>query len=186
MNKDNRRISILLAHPNINESRANKELIEAVKDLNFVTVYNIYEDFQEMFNPEPWSQIMHESAALVFQFPLYWMAAPYKLKKWQEEVFTHLSQTPMVIGKPLMVVTTLGADEDSYRSGGKNHFTVDEILRPYQASAINAGMSWETPLVVYEIGSENTGRNLTQTAIQYKEKLQQLKGIDIVKISQDW
>ena len=39
-----------------------------------------------------------------------------------------------------MVVTTAGSEHDAYRSGGRNRFTVDELLRPYQASAVHAGM----------------------------------------------
>lgn len=186
MSKDNRRISIVLAHPNINESRANKELLDSVKEMDYVTVYNVYEDFPELYDPEIWSQIMLESSALIFQFPLYWMSAPYKLKKWQDEVFTYLSQTPMVMGKPLMVVTTTGSGKDSFRSGGRNRFTIDELLRPYQASALNAGMKWETPIVVYEIGSEDTGRNLSQAAILYKEKLEALRESNSMTIMQEW
>ena len=52
-----------------------------------------------------------------------------------------------------MVVTTAGSEHDAYRSGGRNRFTVDELLRPYQASAVHAGMIWQTPLVVYGMGT---------------------------------
>ena len=80
------------------------------------------------------------------------MSAPSLLKKWQDEVFTHLSKTPAVAGKPLMIVTTTGSEYDAYRSGGRNRFTTDELLRPYQGSAIHSGMAWQTPIVAVTQG----------------------------------
>ena len=58
------------------------------------------------------------------------MSAPSLLKRWLDEVFTYLAKTPAVAGKTLMVVTTAGSEHDAYRSGGRNRFTVDELLRP--------------------------------------------------------
>ena len=43
MNKDLRKVVILLAHPNIKASQANKALIDAVSDIEGVAVFNLYE-----------------------------------------------------------------------------------------------------------------------------------------------
>ena len=40
MNKDLRKVVILLAHPNIKGSQANKALIDAVSDIEGVAVFN--------------------------------------------------------------------------------------------------------------------------------------------------
>ncbi|MDH6306676.1 glutathione-regulated potassium-efflux system ancillary protein KefG [Parabacteroides sp. PF5-5] len=186
MSKEVNRVSIILAHPNINESRANRELISSVKEMGNVSVYNLYEDFQQFFDPIIWKQIMLESSALVFQFPIYWMGAPYMLKKWQEEVFAELSQTPMVIGKPLQIVTTVGSSEKTYRSGGKYRFTMDEILRPYQVSAIYAGMKWQTPIIIYDMGAEEIGRNLSEGAILFKEKIESFTNASQLNVLSNW
>ena len=73
------------------------------------------------------------------------MSAPSLLKKWQDEVFTFLSKTPAVAGKPLTVVTTTGSEYEAYRSGGRNRFTTDELLRPYQVNGkpLLLFMGWE-------------------------------------------
>ncbi len=42
MNKDLRKVVILLAHPNMKVSQANKALIDAVGDLEGVAVFNLY------------------------------------------------------------------------------------------------------------------------------------------------
>ena len=87
MNKDLRKVVILLAHPNIKESQANKALVDAVSDMEGVAVFNLYELSQEIaFNVDEWSKIISDASAVIYQFPFYWMSAPSLLKKWQDEV----------------------------------------------------------------------------------------------------
>lgn len=43
MGKDSKQIVVLLAHPNIKESQANKALIEAVSDMKEVPIYKLHE-----------------------------------------------------------------------------------------------------------------------------------------------
>ena len=96
--------------------------------------------------------------------------------KWQDEVFTFLSKTPAVAGKPLTVVTTTGSEYEAYRSGGRNRFTTDELLRPYQVNAIHSGMSWQTPIVVYGMGTADAGKNIAEGANLYKQRVEMLIG----------
>lgn len=85
-------------------------------------------------------------------------------------------KTPAVAGKPLTVVTTTGSEYEAYRSGGRNRFTVDELLRPYQVSAIHSGMSWQTPIVVYGMGTADAGKNIAEGANLYKQRVEMLIG----------
>lgn len=176
MNKDLRKVVILLAHPNMKESQANKALIDAVNDIEGVAVFNLYDQQGASFDVDEWSKIISGASALIYQFPFHWMAAPSLLKKWQDEVFTFLSKTPAVAGKPLTVVTTTGSEYEAYRSGGRNRFTVDELLRPYQVSAIHSGMSWQTPIVVYGMGTADAGKNIAEGANLYKQRVEMLIG----------
>lgn len=177
MDKSTKQVVVLLAHPNIESSQANKALMDAIKDLEEVAVYNLYEMHQEdAFNIDLWSKIIYRSSALVFQFPFYWMSAPSLLKKWQDEVFTYLAKTPAVAGKALLVAVTTGSEYNAYRSGGRNNFTIDELLRPYQGSAIHAGMVWQTPVVAYGMGTADAGKNIAESANNYKQKVESLIG----------
>lgn len=169
MNRKLGQVVVLLAHPNFGASVANKELYDTVKEIEGVTIYNLYEKSKENFEVEEWSRILTDASMLIFQFPFYWMSAPYILKKWQEEVFTHVAKTPAIAGKPMTVVTTVGSDSEAYRSGGRNHFTVDELLRPYQVAAIASGMRWQTPIVVYGTASADPAKSISQGANQYKK-----------------
>lgn len=89
-----------------------------------------------------------------------------------------------VAGKTLMVVTTAGSEHDAYRSGGRNRFTVDELLRPYQASAVHAGMIWQTPLVVYGMGTSEASKNIAEGINCYKQRIEALVKKDI--FSDNW
>lgn len=147
MDKDLKKVVVLLAHPNMENSQANKALLDAIKDIEDVAIFNLYEMLeQDILNMDAWSRIISHANAVVYQFPFYWMSAPSLLKKWQDGIFTYLAKTPAVAGKPLLVVTTTGSEFDAYRSGGRNRFTVDELLRPYQGGAVHAGMVWEHPM----------------------------------------
>ena len=160
MNKDLRKVVILLAHPNIKGSQANKALIDAVSDIEGVAVFNLYELSEDIaFNVDEWSKIISDASAVIYQFPFYWMSAPSLLKKWQDEV---------------MIVTTTGSEYDAYRSGGRNRFTTDELLRPYQGSAIHSGMAWQTPIVVYGMGTADAGKNIAEGANSYKQRIEML------------
>ena len=162
MDKDSKQVVVLLTHPNIKESRANKALMDAISDMGEVAIYNLYEmRVEDAFNAEIWSTIISHASALVFQFPFYWMSAP------------------AVAGKTLMVVTTAGSEHDAYRSGGRNRFTVDELLRPYQASAVHAGMVWQTPLIVYGMGTSEASKNIAEGINCYKQRIEALVKKDI-------
>ena len=152
MNKDLRKVVILLAHPNMKGSQANKALIDAVGDIEGVAVFNLYELSPDIaFNVDEWSKIISDASAVIYQFPFYWMSAPSLLKKWQDEVFTFLSKTPAVAGKPLTVVTTTGSEFDAYRS-----------------------MVWQTPIVVYGMGTADAGKNIAEGANTYRQRVEML------------
>ena len=173
MDKGIKQVVVLLAHPDIKSSQANKALMDAIKELEEVAVYNLYEMRPEdAFNVDSWSKIISQASAIVFQFPLYWMSAPSLLK------------TPAVAGKALLVAVTTGSEYSAYRSGGRNNFTIDELLRPYQGSAIHAGMVWQTPVVAYGMGTADAGKNIAEGVNNYKVRIESLVGKN--HVGNDW
>ena len=64
MNKDLRKVVILLAHPNMKESQANKALIDAVSDIEGVAVFNLYDQQGASFDVDEWSKIISDASAL--------------------------------------------------------------------------------------------------------------------------
>jgi glutathione-regulated potassium-efflux system ancillary protein KefG len=164
-----RKTVILLAHPDFGNSKANRALAEAVNGVAGVSVTNLYE---APFTPETYSRLLSGAASVVFQFPFYWASAPSLLKKWCDEVFIGL--TEQVKGIKLMVATTTGSEYDAYRSGGRNRYTLDELLRPYQLLANHSGMIWQTPFAVYGASLPTAAQHIAAGATAYREKIEAL------------
>lgn len=171
---ENKKVVILLAHPNMQASQANKALINAVKDLPQVEIIDLYASPDKPFDAKAHEAKIKAARAVVFQFPFYWASAPSQLKKWIDEVFTPWAGSDVIKGKPLMVATTTGSEYDAYRSGGRNHFTMDELLRPYQLVANHSGMVWQTPFVVYGMGTPQAAENLKAGAADYRKRIEKL------------
>lgn len=71
-------VLILLGHPNMEESNANRAMIEAVKNLGQVKVMDVY---AEEFTADSYRQAVRETSTLVLQFPFYWASAPSGMKR---------------------------------------------------------------------------------------------------------
>ena len=171
VDKNNNDILILLVHPDLKNSKANKALINAVEDLPNVKVIDLYDTPMDV---EYYKKALNEAKAVIFQFPFYWASAPSVLKKWCDEIFTSFGQTPVIQKKPLLVVTTTGSEYEAYRAGGRNQFTIDELLRPYQLLANHSGMIWQTPFVVYGVGLPNGEESIAMGAKAYRERIETL------------
>ena len=165
-------VLILLAHPDMTSSKANAAMIEAVKDLSFVRIINIYE---APFEAGTYTEAFREAKHVVFQFPFYWASAPHMLKKWCDELFGAILSNPGVKGKTLTVATTTGSEYEAYRSGGRNMYTMDELLRPYQLLANHSGMVWQTPFVLYGTSLPDAEDRIKKGAIAYKELVNGMK-----------
>jgi len=165
---DKKEVLILLAHPDMSTSKANAAMIDAVKDFPFVRIINIYE---APFDVRTYTEAFREAKHIVFQFPFYWASAPHLLKKWCDELFGTLMSDPGVKGKTLTVATTTGSEYEAYRSGGRNRYTIDELLRPYEVLAHHSGMLWQTPFVLYGTSLPDAQKRISLGAAGYKGRI---------------
>jgi len=125
----------------------------------------------EEFTADNYRQAVKDASVLVLQFPFYWASAPSEIKRWQDEIFFQFMEiTP---GKKMLIATTTGSEYEAYRSGGRNGFTMDELLRPYQVSTKVAGMEWLTPFVLHSAGDDNA---VASGAIKYKRLIESFVG----------
>ena len=164
-------VLVLVAHPNLKESTANKALYDVATGVDKVEVIDLYS--LKKFNVDEFKEKVDKVNAIVFQFPFYYASAPAKMKEWIDDVFYMFSKES-IQGKALMVAVTTGSEESAYRSGGRNMFTVDELLRPYQLTANHSGMVWQTPFVVYGMSTKEAEKNLSAACKSYKTTLETL------------
>jgi glutathione-regulated potassium-efflux system ancillary protein KefG len=148
------RILILLAHPALQKSRVNKVLIQHVKDIDGVTLHDLYEMYPDFHIDIVYEQeLLTKNDIIIFQYPLFWYNVPALLKEWQELVLAHRwaygKGGVALRGKKLLCAITTGAREKLYHKEGFNRFTVKEYLNPISQLAYVCGMDFLPPFVVH-------------------------------------
>lgn len=131
---------VIIAHPNMKESKINKtwkERLKRERDITIHDLYGIYKDGE--INIENEHELLLSHHRIVFQFPLYWYSSPSLLKKWQDEVLTrgwaYGSIGNKLQGKEFILAISTGGPRDSYEAGGYNNFSMSEFTKPFQAMA---------------------------------------------------
>ena len=160
MDKSAKQVVVLLAHPDIKSSQANKALADAIKELEEVAIYNLYEMRPEdAFNVDLWSKIISQASTLVFQFPLYWMSAPSLLKKWQDGDIFHKS-LEIREGHPSFVFYE--GPPSANGMPGIHHViarSIKDIFCRYKTMKgylVNRKAGWDTHGLPVELGVEKT------------------------------
>ncbi|PAF54221.1 hypothetical protein BKH42_01560 [Helicobacter sp. 13S00482-2] len=163
---------IILAHPNIKNSKINKTLCETIKNMPNVTLHNLYEIYPDSkIDASKEIELLKSNDKIVFQFPLYWFSSPSILKEWLDVVFSSIlygKEPKMLSGKTFQIITSMGAPEERYTPGGRNQKSIDDILIPFNLSATYMGMNAKSPFGIYD-AMGITDELLSKVAIQYKE-----------------
>ena len=162
-----RRILILFAHPVLERSRVNRRLMEGVRDLEGVTVHDLYEEYPTLAIDVPREQALCvEHDVLVLQHPFYWYSAPAIIKEWLDLVLDHGwaygKGGTALHGKLMFNAITTGGSDDAYHHDGYNRFTMRELLTPFDQTAHLVGMTYLAPFVVHgalRIGSDGAAAN---------------------------
>jgi putative NADPH-quinone reductase len=129
---------VLVFHPNLEESRVNRAIAEGLEHSDDVIVrrmYDLYPDFKIDVAEEQ----KHLAAAdrIILQFPFYWYSTPALLKQ---------CTGTQLHGKELLVSTTTGAV--GYQRDGEVKYTVEELLRPLQATSNLIGTKYLRPFIL--------------------------------------
>jgi glutathione-regulated potassium-efflux system ancillary protein KefG len=151
-----KKILILFAHPAFQKSRGNRRLVNAIRGLAGVTfrdLYELYPDFNIHVAQE--QQLLLDHDVIVFHHPFYWYSSPALLKEWQDLVlehgFAYGPEATALKDKWLLTVMTTGGGEEAYRHEGYNHFTIPELLQPFEQTAWLCKMLYLPPFVVHGV-----------------------------------
>ncbi len=146
-----------LFHPNIQESRGNRILIDAIRKIENIEPRNLYQLYPGgSIDVQQEQELLVSHDLIVFQHPFYWYSSPSLMKEWQDKVLEAGFAYPPKLGKALhgkhwLSVITSGGPDWSYLSGGYNNFTMSELLRPFQQTANLCGMKWNVPFIVHGV-----------------------------------
>ncbi len=168
-------VLVLLAHPNIDESHANKLIINELKQIKTVAVRDLsklYPDFK--INVEAEHDALLKANIIVFQFPLFWYSVPPILKQWMDSVLTHGfafgENGDRLKDKELWVSVTAGGPEDSYSSNGYNNYKLEQLLYPLYQTANHTHMKLTQVVKSFKMEYiPNIQNNLEDVELKAKE-----------------
>ena len=174
-----KKILILFAHPAFQKSLINKTLIEAIKDLEGVTINNLYEKYPDFFIDVPVEQkLLTEHDIIIWHHPFYWFSAPALIKEWMDLVlqhgFAYGTHGRALEGKWAMSCISTGGRKEVYSADGKNRYTINQFLAPFIQSASLCRMTNLPPFVVHGSHTLN-GDQIKKYADDYKSVIKLLR-----------
>ncbi|WP_426450174.1 NAD(P)H-dependent oxidoreductase [Paenibacillus sp. S-38] len=162
---------VLVVHPNLAASRVNRRWAEEIGKQEGVTVHRLYEAYPDWQIDVAKEQALLEAHdRVVLQFPFYWYSSPPLLKKYLDDVLTYGwaygSSGTKLRGKELLVAISLGGTLEDYQPGGRNQFTIPELLRPIQATSNMIGTKY-LPVFAYGGVLQQSEEDLDRSAELY-------------------
>lgn len=124
---------VVFAHPYLEHSNSNAELINFYVRQQHFTLRDLYEEYPD-FHIAAFRERkrIKNYERFIFQFPLIWFGMPPLLKLWIDEVFDRdwlkeENYNPLE-GKEVYILVTTGGKERSFHRNGTYQFTVEELI----------------------------------------------------------
>lgn len=167
---------VLAAHPQWRESRVNRQMVLATRELAGVDTHDLYAHYPDYAIDVPAEQARVAAAQLlVLLHPVQWYSMPALLKLWLDEVLTYgWAYGPggtALAGKDLWLVCTTGGPEASYHPQSYNRYFFDAFLPPYEQTAALCGMRFLPPLVLHGAHSASDAEVAAHVAT-FRDRLQ--------------
>jgi glutathione-regulated potassium-efflux system ancillary protein KefF len=153
-------ILVIVAHPELEQSRANRRLLQAARALQqrapagrlaVRDLYALYPDY--LIDVAVEQAALAAARLVVWQQPIRWYSMPPLLKLWLDDVLTfgwaYGPDGNNLRGKDLWLVASTGGPEDSYRPDSYNRYFFEAFLPPYEQTAALCGMRFLPPLILH-------------------------------------
>lgn len=168
-------ILILFAHPLLEKSRVQNELLLQARSIKGVTINDLYERYPEFdIDIEREKKLLLANDIIIWQHPFYWYSAPALLKQWQDLVLEHGwaygKKGTMLAGKKVFNVITSGGSSEAYQTNGYNKYPLEDFLRPFQRTAQLCNMTYWPPFWVPGVHKMETSQ-IKEYGVQYKNLL---------------
>lgn len=180
---------IIVSHPDIETSNSQQFLKEALamrKDITYHHLETVYPDGYIDARRE--QELIRQHDRIIFQFPFYWYSSPPMLKQWQDTVliehFAYGDQGDALRDKSFGIVVVIGVAKHAYQMGGKEQFSIDQLLTPYQAMAHKTGMKLLKPFPIYQF-AYMTDRAKQSLLIAYQQYMT-LSDVDSLSQRTQW
>lgn len=168
---------MILAHPNFDQSIANKTIIETLQttqnDLEIRNIFQLYPDYQIDIAAEQAALLRHD--LIILQYPMYWFNMPAILKSWFDQVLTYQfaygSKGDKLKSKKLLSSLTVGQPEQNFIQD--QELLMNGFLLSIQKSAEYTQMENLTPFILYDISTVigHTQQDIQSKAQRHAQKL---------------
>lgn len=124
---------VLFAHPYLEHSKSNRELINFYVRHQHYTFRDLYEEFPDFHIPAfRERKRIGNYDRIIFHFPLIWFGLPPLLKLWIDEVFDlkwqdEGRQNPLE-GKEVVVLVTTNYQQEQFGEQGYFQYSIEELI----------------------------------------------------------
>ncbi|WP_219834610.1 NAD(P)H-dependent oxidoreductase [Paenibacillus sp. R14(2021)] len=162
---------VIVVHPNIEQSRINKSWMQALQEQSEVTVHQLYPAYPDFKIDAAKEQALLEAHdRVIFQFPFYWYSSPALLKEWFDRVLAHgWAYGPggdKLHGKEWGIAISTSGPQISYQPDGHNHYTLDDLTKPFKATSSHIGTTFITPFILNGV-TRVSDEELAQNTLDY-------------------
>lgn len=147
---------VIFAHPYLEYSNSNRELINFYERHQHFAFRDLYEDYPD-FHIAAFRERkrLKNYDRIIFHFPLIWFGMPPLLRLWIDEVFDRRwlkqeEENPLE-GKEVFILVTTGGKEKSFQKEGTYKYTIDELISGLIVSLKVFGAHLKEMMVVYEM-----------------------------------
>jgi len=144
------RTLVIVAHPNLEKSRANAAWLAEISGLSNVTIHDLYKAYPDLIiDAKREQQLLREHDTVIFQFPLHWYNVTPLLKEWFDTVLTYgfafaFDGTPSALkGKKAWLAVTAGSGLADYAAGGAGVRPLHEYLFPVSQSLLFCSLDYQ-------------------------------------------
>ncbi len=174
-----KKVLVLFAHPALQKSRVNSQILEHLRGLENVTVHDLYQEYPEFdIDVAAEQDLLAAHDIIVFHHPMFWYSTPAILKEWQDLVLEHNwafgKDGNALKDKMFMPLVTTGGPAEAYCAEGHNRFTVRQLLAPVEQTAVLCKMRYLPPYAVHGTHSI-TEEQIAKHAHKIKQVMQGLQ-----------
>ncbi|MFC5448976.1 NAD(P)H-dependent oxidoreductase [Paenibacillus aestuarii] len=172
---------VIVTHPNIKTSRVNRTWLNELSKHNEITVHELYKAYpDENIDVAKEQQLIETHDRVIFQFPVFWYSAPFLLKKWFDSVLQYGwafgPDGSKTAGKEFGVAISTYGTTASYQQDGSNRFTLQEILRPFEATTQFISSTYLPHFAISDV-SNLTDERLAQSTKDYVNHIKSVKPV---------
>ncbi|MFK0004699.1 NAD(P)H-dependent oxidoreductase [Paenarthrobacter sp. NPDC090522] len=168
------RTLIIVAHPNLADSRANAARLTEIGNLESVTVHDLYRAYPEFsIDVAHEQQLLREHDTVILQFPLCWYSVTPLVKAWFDAVltygfaFTLDGSASQLHGKKAWLAVSVGSTLDTYTAEGVARRSLEEYLAPVRQTLEFCQFDYQGVHAVYGMMLNPSDEHLLLDAKEY-------------------